>query len=60
MSLASATQYDLAAVLDQQPVRVRGISSVLSECADCDGSIPFPPRSRRRLRAVRNHKEAIA
>ena len=35
--LASATQYDLAAVLDQRPVRVRGIGSVLSEPADCDG-----------------------
>jgi hypothetical protein len=34
--LASATQYDLAAVLDQRPVRVRGIGSVLSERADGD------------------------
>jgi hypothetical protein len=34
--LASATQYDLAAMLDQRPVRVRGIGSVLSERADGD------------------------
>ena len=34
--LASAAQYDLAAVLDQRPVRVRGIGSVLSDRADCD------------------------
>ena len=34
--LASATHYDLAAVLGQRPVRVRGIGSVLSERGDCD------------------------
>jgi hypothetical protein len=35
--LASATQYDLMAVLDQQPVRVCGIGSVFSEPAHHDG-----------------------
>lgn len=36
--LASATEYDLASVLDGRPVRVRGIGTVLSEPADFDGS----------------------
>jgi hypothetical protein len=31
--LASATQYDLAAILDQRPVRVCGIGSIFSEQA---------------------------
>jgi GNAT superfamily N-acetyltransferase len=31
--LASATQYDLAAILDQRPVRVCGIGSIFSEPA---------------------------
>jgi hypothetical protein len=35
--LASATQYDLAAVLDQRPVRVCGIGSIFSEPAHRDG-----------------------
>jgi len=35
--LASATQYDLAAVLDQQPVRVCGIGSISWEPAHSDG-----------------------
>jgi hypothetical protein len=35
--LASATQYNLAAVLDQQPVRVCGIGSIFSEPAHRDG-----------------------
>jgi hypothetical protein len=35
--LASATQYDLAAVLDQRPVRVCGIGSIFSEPAHLDG-----------------------
>ena len=35
--LASAMQYDLAAVLDQQPVRVCGIGSIFSEPAHRDG-----------------------
>ena len=34
--LASATTYDLAAVLDQQPVRVCGIGSIYSELRDGD------------------------
>jgi hypothetical protein len=34
--LASATQYDLAAVLDQRPVRVCGIGSIISEPAHRD------------------------
>jgi GNAT superfamily N-acetyltransferase len=35
--LASATQYDLAAVLDQRPVRVCGIGSIFSAPAHRDG-----------------------
>jgi GNAT superfamily N-acetyltransferase len=35
--LASATRYDLAAVLDQQPMRVCGIGSIFSEPAHRDG-----------------------
>jgi hypothetical protein len=35
--LASATQYDLAAVLDQRPVRVCGIGSIFSEPAHHGG-----------------------
>jgi hypothetical protein len=35
--LASATRYDLAGVLDQQPVRVCGIGSIVSEAAHRDG-----------------------
>jgi hypothetical protein len=35
--LASATQYDLAAVLDQRPVRVCGIASLFSDPAHRDG-----------------------
>jgi hypothetical protein len=35
--LASATQYDLAAVLDQRPVRVCGIGSIFSEPTHRDG-----------------------
>jgi hypothetical protein len=35
--LASATECDLAAVLDQRPVRVRGLGSVFSEPTDSDG-----------------------
>jgi hypothetical protein len=35
--LASATQYDLAAVLDQRPVRVCGIGSIFSEPSHRDG-----------------------
>ena len=35
--LASGTQYDLAAVVDQRPVRVCGIGSVVSEPAHRDG-----------------------
>jgi hypothetical protein len=35
--LASSTQYDLAAVLDQRPVRVCGIGSIFSEPAYRDG-----------------------
>jgi GNAT superfamily N-acetyltransferase len=35
--LASATQYDLAAVLDQRPMRVCGIGSIFSEPAHRDG-----------------------
>ena len=35
--LASATQYDLAAVLDQRPVRVCGIGSIVSEPSGRDG-----------------------
>jgi hypothetical protein len=35
--LASATQYDLMAVLDQRPVRVCGIGSIFSEPAHRDG-----------------------
>jgi len=35
--LASATRYDLAAVLDQQPVRVCGIGSLFSDPAHRDG-----------------------
>ena len=37
--LASATHYDLAAVLDQRPVRVCGIGSIFSEPADRDGAL---------------------
>jgi hypothetical protein len=36
--LASAMQYDLAALLDQRPVRVCGIGSLFSEPAHGDGS----------------------
>jgi hypothetical protein len=35
--LASATQYDLAAVLDQRPVRVRGIGEIFTQPADHTG-----------------------
>src|SRR5688500_7573345 len=35
--LAGATQYDLAAVLDQGPVRVCGLGSIFSEATDGDG-----------------------
>jgi hypothetical protein len=35
--LASATQYDLAAVLDQRPVRVRGIGEIFTQPADRTG-----------------------
>ncbi len=35
--LASATQYDLAAILDEQPVRVCGLGSIFSEAVDRDG-----------------------
>ena len=35
--LASATQYDLAAVLDQRPVRVRGIGEIFTHPADRTG-----------------------
>jgi hypothetical protein len=35
--LASATQYDLAAVLDQRPVRVCGLGSIFSESPDREG-----------------------
>ena len=35
--LASATQYDLAAVIDQRPVPVCGIGSIFSEPSDPDG-----------------------
>ncbi len=36
--LASATQYDLAAILDERPVRVCGLGSIFSEAVDRDGS----------------------
>jgi hypothetical protein len=36
--LASAAQYDLAAILDQRPVRVCGIGSIFSEPAHRDGA----------------------
>jgi hypothetical protein len=35
--LASATQYDLTAILDGRPVRVCGVGSVFREAADRDG-----------------------
>jgi hypothetical protein len=36
--LASAAQYDLAAILDQRPVRVCGLGSIFSEPADGSGA----------------------
>jgi hypothetical protein len=36
--LANATQYDLAAILDERPVRVCGLGSIFSEVLDRDGS----------------------
>jgi hypothetical protein len=36
--LAIATQYDLAAVLDQQPVRICGVGAIFSDPAEHDGS----------------------